>query len=127
MRDHDFATLLSERMEGIARDVAQEVIHEYMSQVQGICDASVKLREQLALIRAKEYVTVKEVALLFSCSESHIRKLLKLTRKGKSHNPIPFVDMEGVTVFPLRELLDWASPKPQSKGIQNSVDHSEAA
>jgi hypothetical protein len=35
-----------------------------------------------------------------------------LARKKKSRRPIPFVDMEGVTVFPVCKLLDWASPEP---------------
>lgn len=69
--------------------------------------------------KAKEHVTVKEAALLLSCSESHIRKLVMLAHKGKSLRPFPFVDMEGVKLFPLCDLLDWASPKPQSQSIKN--------
>ena len=77
-------------------------------------DASAKLREQIALIKAKENITVKEAALLLSCSESHIRKLVMLARKGKSSRPIPYVDVDGVRVFPLCALLDWATSKSQS-------------
>lgn len=118
MSEHEFATLLSERMKEIAREVFQEVAHDYISQSRITDDAPSKIREQLSLIKAKAHVTVKEAALLLSCSESHIRKLIKLARKGKSRRPIPFVDMEGVTVFPISDLLDWASPKPQLQGVQ---------
>jgi hypothetical protein len=117
MNDHEIATLLSERMKEIAREVFQEITQDYADHSRVTDDAPAKLREQLALIKAKEHVTVKEAALLLSCSESHIRKLIKLARKGKSRHPIPFVDMEGVTVFPVCNLLDWASPKPEGQAI----------
>jgi len=119
MSDHEFATLLSERMKEIAREVFEEVERDYAGQSHLTDDASAKLREQLALIKAKERVTVKDAALLLSCSESHVRKLVKLARKGKSHRPIPFVDMEGVTVFPLHALLDWASPELRLQTSKN--------
>jgi hypothetical protein len=86
------------------------------------------LREQLALIKAKEHVTVKEAALLLSCSESHIRKLVARTRKGKTRRPIPFVDMEGLTVFPLGILLAWASPQihPQATQKEHAIKNKAA-
>src|SRR5215210_8422268 len=108
MSDYDLARLLSERMKEIAREVFQEVARDYIAQARAVDGAPAKLREHLTLIKAKENITVKEAALLLSCSESHIRKLIKLANKGKSHRPIPAVDMEGVTVFPLCELLNWA-------------------
>jgi hypothetical protein len=119
MSDYDLAKLFSERMRAIAREVFQEAAHVYIEQSRETNDVSTKLREQLALIRAKEHVTVKEAALLLSCSESHVRKLIMLARKGRSRRPIPFVDMEGVTVFPLRSLLDWANPERQTPVTPN--------
>lgn len=110
MSEYEFAALLSERMRDIAREVFQEVAHDYLGGSGVTEGAPAKLREQLALIKSKERVTVKEAALLLSCSESHVRKLVRLARKGKSRRPIPSVDMEGVTVFPLNDLLEWASP-----------------
>jgi hypothetical protein len=98
MKDQEFVALLDERIEQIARDVIQAIIHDSaLSHASG--EAYARLREQLELIKVKEHVTVKEVALLLSCSQSHIRKLVTMARKGKSRRPIPFVDMEGVTVF----------------------------
>lgn len=119
MSNQEFSGLLQERMKEIAREVFQEVIRDYTNPSSPADGAPAKLREQLALIKAKEHVTVKEAALLLSCSESHVRKLIALARKGKSRHPIPFVDIEGVTVFPLCNLLDWARPKSQSQTIRN--------
>ena len=67
MSDYDLAKLLSERMRAVAREVFQEAAHVYIEQPHETNEASTKLREQLALIRAKEHVTVKEAALLLSC------------------------------------------------------------
>jgi len=114
--EQEFAAVLSRRMRAIAREVFQEAAHDYLGQSHAADDAAARLREQIALIKAKENITIKEAALLLSCSESHIRKLINLALKGKSRRPIPSVPMEGVTVLPLRDLLDWASPKPQSEG-----------
>ncbi|MGB9178893.1 MAG: hypothetical protein WCB68_06540 [Pyrinomonadaceae bacterium] len=113
MSDYEFAALLSERVKQIAREAFQEMTNDYIDQTHATNDAAIKLCEQLALIKVKERVTVKEAAMLLSCSESHVRKLVRLARKRKSHHPIPFVDMDGVTVFPLSSLLDWASPEAQ--------------
>jgi hypothetical protein len=114
--EQEFAAVLRGRMRAIAREVFQEVAHDYLGQTHAADDAAARLREQIALIKDNENITIKEAALLLSCSESHIRKLIKLAVKGKSRHPIPAVPMEGVTIFPLRDLLDWASPKPQSEG-----------
>lgn len=114
MSDQEIARMLSERMKEIAREIFQEVARDYADQSREMGKGAAKLREQLALIKAKEHVTVKEAALLLSCSESHVRKLVRLARKGKSRRPIPYIDMEGVTVFPLSSLLDWASPERQT-------------
>ena len=106
-------------MKEIAREIFQEVARDYADQSRVTDNGAAKLREQLALIKAKEHVTVKEAALLLSCSESHVRKLIMLARKGKSRRPIPFIDMEGVTVFPLSSLLDWARPEQQRPATAN--------
>ena len=115
----DIGTILDERMKEIAREVLQELI-----QVRDGCASrsdQTTLHEQLTMIKAKEHITTKEAALLLSCSESHIRKLLMLARKGKSHHPIPYVDLEGVTVFPLEALLNWARPIPSLQVVKNEA------
>src|SRR5687767_12559624 len=110
MKNHEFLVLLDARIEEIARAVFFEFDRANKAWAEPIDDAPAKLRQQLALIKAKEHVTVKEAALLLSCSESHIRKLVMLARKGKTCRPVPYVDMEGVTIFPRESLLDWAKP-----------------
>jgi len=110
MKNPEFLVLLDARIEEIARAVFFEFDVANKASAEPLDDAPAKLRQQLALIKAKEHVTVKEAALLLSCSESHIRKLVMLARKGKTRRPIPYVDMEGVTIFPRDSLLNWASP-----------------
>lgn len=119
--DPKFGELFEEHLKQIARDAVQELISEQRLSLTPKSDPSSEFREQLNRIKAKEYVTVKEAALLLSCSESHIRKLVMLTRKGKAHRPIPFVDMEGVTVFCLITLLEWANSSRQLQVVKNEA------
>jgi hypothetical protein len=117
----DILALLDERITEIARSVLDEAFSNATHKVQLPDDASAKLREQLKLINAKDHITVREAALLVSCSESHIRKLVMLARKRRTNRPIPFVDLEGVTVFPLTTLLEWANARPQWQVITNEA------
>jgi hypothetical protein len=84
--NQEFAALLDERIREIAREVVQEISVRTNSNPSDV--ASAELTERLNHIKAKEHVTVKEAAFLLSCSESHIRKLVVLSRKGKAHRPI---------------------------------------
>jgi hypothetical protein len=119
--NNDLGAVFDERIRQIAREVAEEVVQRDTHFPPITIDASAKLREQLTLIKAKEHITVKEAALLLSCSESHIRKLVLLTRKGKAHHPIPFADIEGVTVFQLSSLLKWVSDARQLQVVKNEA------
>jgi len=116
MKNHEFLDLLDARIEEIARAVFFEFGNK--SSAEPFDDAPAKLRQQIALIKAKEHVTVKEAALLLSCSESHIRKLVMLARKSKTRRPIPYVDMEGLTIFPRESLLNWASPTSHRQPVK---------
>jgi hypothetical protein len=119
--NQNILVLLDERIEEIARAVFLECDGASRASAQLSDDAPVKLREQLALIKAKEYVTVKEAALLLSCSQSHIRKLAMLARKGKTRRPVPYIDMEGVTIFPRESLLYWASPSSHLQVVKHEA------
>jgi len=121
MNNQDILVILDERITEIARAIVQEVIANSLAPVQLSDNRAVKLREQLSFIKAKEHVTVKEAALLLSCSESHIRKLVMLARKGKTRRPVPFVDVEGVTIFPRESLLDWARPTQHLQVVKNEA------
>jgi len=121
MKDQEFLTLFDERIAEIARAVFHESAVQVIGSTHETNDGSCQLRQQLAVIKAKEHVTVREAALLLSCSESHIRKLITMARKNKTLRPIPFVDMEGVTVFPREALQEWASPKRQLQILKNEA------
>ncbi len=70
------------------------------------------LRVKISRISAKDFISVKEAAILLSCSDGHIRNLVDKARKGKTAYPIPFLDLDGVTTLPRAKLLEWAeTPK----------------
>ena len=119
--NQNILVLLDERIKEIARAVFLECNAASMASAQPSDDAAAKLRGQLALIKAKEHVTVKEAALLLSCSQSHVRKLVMLARKGKTRRPVPYIDMEGVTIFPRESLLDWASPSSHLQVVKHEA------
>jgi hypothetical protein len=121
MQDQEFLVLLDQRITEIARAVLDEALSNGVATGDIPNDASCGLRDQLALIKAKEHVTVREAALLLSCSESHVRKLVTKARKGKTLRPIPFVDMEGLTVFPRETLMEWASPTSHLQIVKNEA------
>lgn len=118
MKNHEFLVVLDARIEEIARAVFLECERASNASAQPSDDAPATLREQLAFIKAKEHVTVKEAALLLSCSESHIRKLVMLARKGKTHRPVPYVDIEGITILPRESILEWARPTSQIQAVR---------
>ncbi|SRR5713226_4503 len=118
LTNQNILALLDERIAEIARAVFLECDGNSKASAHSSDDASAKLREQIAFIKAKEHVTVKEAALLLSCSESHIRKLVMLARKGKTRRPVPYIDLEGVIIFPREILLDWASAKSQIQVVK---------
>lgn len=118
IQNHEFLVVLDARIEEIARAVFLECERASNASAQPSDDAPATLRQQLAFIKAKGHVTVKEAALLLSCSESHIRKLVMLARKGKTHRPVPYVDIEGITIFSRESLLEWARPTSQIQAVR---------
>jgi len=74
------------------------------------------IRNVLAEIRAKEFVSAGEAAELFGCSAQHLRNLVQRAMDRKTAEPIPFRDLDGVITFPLAELIEWTKkPKPRTK------------
>jgi hypothetical protein len=61
----------------------------------------------------KEYISIREAHLLLNCSDGHIRNLVDKARKKKTPHPIPFLDLDGVTVFQRVKLLEWAERPKQ--------------
>ncbi|MFZ0063535.1 MAG: helix-turn-helix domain-containing protein [Pyrinomonadaceae bacterium] len=74
-------------------------------------------RRTIEKIKAKEFISVEEAALLFGCSEQHLRNQVQKAIDGAAVHPIPFADLEGVVRFPLVQLLEWVPiPKPRAGG-----------
>lgn len=119
--DHQFLASLDDHIANIARAIVKEVTSRPIDSSDKSASPSHEFQQRLALIKVKEHITVREAAILLSCSESHIRKLIRLARKNKTPRPIPYVDMEGVTVFPREALQSWASPKPQLQIVKNEA------
>jgi hypothetical protein len=88
------------------RRISKEVLLEHQAREQQSGNSSIadsedeKLAVTLRRIMAKEFVSIKETALLLNCSDGHIRNLVGKAQKGKASHPIPFLDLDGVTVFP---------------------------
>jgi hypothetical protein len=74
-------------------------------------------RRTIEKIKAKDFISVEEAALLFGCSEQHLRNQVQKAIDRTAVQPIPFGDLDNVTRFPLAGLLEWASlPKPKLRG-----------
>jgi hypothetical protein len=71
-------------------------------------EAALEIRRKLALINAKERIKLGEAALLLSCSEGHLRNLVRRAKKRHAKYPIPYCNLDGVTVFNRAALLEWA-------------------
>jgi hypothetical protein len=115
----DLLGSLDERIRRISREVLVEHQgREPQSGNSSIADSEdEKLAVTLRRIMAKEFVSIKETALLLNCSDGHIRNLGK-AQKGKASHPIPFLDLDGVTVFPRVKLLEWAEqPKKKLRAV----------
>ncbi len=112
-----FVTALEERVRRIAAEVVAEQLRrgpEAAGSPHVVDDDVKKLRDALRLIMSKEFISVGEARLLLGCSDGHIRNLVNKARKGKTAYPIPFLGLDGVSVFPRVKLLEWAE-KPKRK------------
>ena len=70
-------------------------------------------------IKAKEFASASEAAILFGCSPQHLRNLVQKALDGQTEHPSPFRDLEGVMVFPIPELMEWSrKPKPRMKNTR---------
>ena len=114
----DLLSLIDDRIRAIAREVLEETQITLKQLPSDMSNDANQLSESLARISAKEYVSIKEVALLLNCSDGHVRNLVGKAQKGKASHPIPFLDLDGVTMFPRQKLLEWASqPKRNLRAV----------
>ena len=77
-----------------------------------------ELRRRLAIVNAKEFITIREAALLLSCSDGHLRNLIKKAFQNKTKRPVPYRDLDGVVVFPRVALLRWSEGISEEPGIR---------
>jgi len=93
------------------REVATEVLAAQLTPQHITPDVSTleadDIRARLYVIKAKEFVSIPEAALLLNCSNSHLRNLITKAREGEAEHPIPHRDLDGVTVFNREQLLAW--------------------
>jgi hypothetical protein len=111
--DKHLLTALDERMRAIASEVFEERQSAGPVAAHTCADAE-ELYARLRRIMAKEFITIAEAALMLNCSDGHLRNLIDKAIKGKAVNPVPFLDLDGVRVFPRVKLLEWAS-QPKGK------------
>jgi hypothetical protein len=112
----DLVTVFDERIRRISREIAEEVLGEARQPL----DSSVKdidaanIQKALQRIMIKEFISIREAHLLLGCSDGHIRNLVDKARRKKTSHPIPFLDLDGVTVFQRLKLLEWAERPKQN-------------
>lgn len=109
--------LLSQFYEGIIETVLRRVLDERHALFPTV-DA--ELAAQIARINAKPNITVLEAALLLNCSDSHLYAKISAAKKKTTEYPIPFLDLDGVYVFPRERLLQWAEQEKERK-TRNSL------
>ena len=115
--NEDLLLMMDERIRRIAKEVLEEC-RTNPAQPVSATDEVHRIGETLQKIMAKEFVSIKEVALLLNCSDGHVRNLVGKAQKGKATNPIPYLDLDGVTVFPRLKLLEWAEqPKRNLRAV----------
>ncbi|MDQ3804541.1 MAG: helix-turn-helix domain-containing protein [Acidobacteriota bacterium] len=97
-------------IEDLAERVKQKLLLDFPPPEQPD-EEVLEMRRKLARIHEKERISVGEAALLLNCSDGHIRNLVKRAKKRHSKNPIPYCDLDGVTVFGREALLAWADSR----------------
>lgn len=117
------------RIEDVTAQVAQirNQLDGLLATVLPLCaerpvdDEAAGTRQALEKIKAKEFASVAEAALLMGCSDSHVRNLVEKAIADRAAYPIPFADLDGVRVFPVQELLQWTRiAKPRVKKTTKS-------
>lgn len=110
----ELLTLLDVRI----RHIAEEVIAREQSP-SGAGSEAEELSTKIARIRAKDFLSAPEAALLLGCSDGHLRNLVREAKKGRKRHPVPFCDLDGVYTFPREELLRWAAePKVRLRKVE---------
>jgi hypothetical protein len=122
MKERNLVDPLIQELEAIAERVFDRKFAEVSrgpQEVSGITPDAMALSDRLARIKAKDFISIGEAASLRNCSDGHVRNLVGKARKRQTKQPIPFTDLDGVTVFNRVALLEWANtPKHKLEAIQ---------
>jgi len=98
----------------IPREVIEQIAREVLESMVGNAAANVRdeeaerIERTLQRIRAKQFITIPEFALLFNCSRGHVDKLLDQAQQPNCKYPLPYVDLNGLIQFDRLEVLEWA-------------------
>jgi hypothetical protein len=66
------------------------------------------------------FCTVLEASLLLNCSDSHLYTKISAAKKKATKYPIPFLDLDGVYVFPREKLIEWAEQEKERKPLKST-------
>ena len=109
----DLLGSLDERIRRISREVLVE--HQAREPQSGNSSSADSEDEKLAVtlrrIMAKEFVSIKETALLLNCSDGHIRNLVGKAQKGKAL----------YLAFYLSRSLNLSGSRPDNSGGEQPV------
>jgi len=111
----NFLALLDERIRRISKEVSAELVGQPGQSSDPLIEdiEAANIQKALQRIMVKEFISIREAHLLLCCSDGHIRNLVDKARKKKTSHPIPFLDLDGVTVFHRVKLLEWAEQPKQ--------------
>ena len=95
-----------EAIEQIAREVLESMVGNAAANVHD--EEAERIERTLQRIRAKQFITIPEFALLFNCSRGHVDTLLDQAQQPNCKYPVPYVDLNGLIQFERLEVLEWA-------------------
>jgi hypothetical protein len=106
--------------EGIAQ-IAREVFESMNVASIAVDGEAEQTRQTIERIMAKRFITVSELQILLNCSRGYIGKLIEDAADGKSAQPLPYCDLNGLIMFEPGAVIDWArmcKPLQRSKRKQ---------
>ena len=95
-----------EAIEQIAREVLESMVGNGAANVHD--EEAERIERTLQRIRAKQFITIPEFALLFNCSRGDVDAPLDQAQQPNCKYPVPYVDLNGLIQFERLEVLEWA-------------------
>ena len=90
--------------------ITREVLESMLGNVKGTIhdEEAERIERTLQRIKAKQFITIPEFALLFNCSRSHVDQLLEQAQQPDCKYPVPYIDLNGLIQFDRIEVVEWA-------------------